>query len=294
MKRCIVNLRFAVVFVVCSTLAGCLTTAGVGELDAYRTAFDKAFGTATAILDQLAVQERAVFLRQYGVRTDADATFDPNLATYYTDAADPPGTAAFRRALESVKTYNDLLFGLSSGRDARELAGLFQALGTSLTAAAGEVGGLVGVAAPIGARLVPVSNALSTFLGFALEQRSRREFRRFAIEFYPTVRAVLVALRDGTAVMFPILAADILRTARARPVGTLTAEEVRGIQGYQVILADWVVLLDATIGALDGLKIAVEAEPTLRAQITGLAAIAVSLETTTQTARRHLAELAIQ
>ena len=47
-------------------------------------------------LDQLAVAERTVFFRTTAAQ---DRYFNPSHAAYYTDSTDPPGTAAFRRAL---------------------------------------------------------------------------------------------------------------------------------------------------------------------------------------------------
>ena len=50
-------------------VAGCTSVQGVGEFALYQTAFDKTYGASTAILDQLAVQERKLFLRRRAIRT---------------------------------------------------------------------------------------------------------------------------------------------------------------------------------------------------------------------------------
>src|SRR5258705_11152311 len=96
----------AVLILGCLVLGACGLNQGIAEFEIYRSAFEKTYGTSTAILDQLAVQERELFLRSRQGRIDpTNVRFDPNLARYYSDATDPPGTDAYRRALETVTAY---------------------------------------------------------------------------------------------------------------------------------------------------------------------------------------------
>lgn len=288
--------RRAAPVIACILLAACGLSQGIAEFELYRSAFEKTYGTSTAILDQLAVQERELFLRSRRGRIDpTNVRFDPNLARYYTDTTDPPGTAAFRRALDTVKAYNDLLYGLVSGQTSEALVGKLGELNAKAGEAAGEAGALLGVAQgdllAATTALNQVFTQIAPFLRVGLTLRSREEFRLYAVEYYPIVRGLLVELRQGTRAVFPVLTAATLRRFRNAPAGTLTADELKKLDTYRKLLADWVILIDATIKSLDNVKVAVEADPTIVGTITGLGAIAVELETTSQAARKHLAEL---
>jgi hypothetical protein len=275
-------------------LAGCASLQGVEQFEEYRRAFERNHATAGAILDQLAIQERKLFLKFQGPR--GAVRFDPAYARYYTDSADPPGTAAFRRALDTVKAYNDLLYGLASGQTSEALISKAGTFHTKLAEASSEVGGLVGIGAAtqLGKVSLFLNTAFTTIRPFAqtaLTLRSRAEFRRYAIEYYPPVREILVELRTGTGVIFPILAADALDRLRRSPTGN-SKEDLDKIDTYRKLLADWVILIDGSIKALDLVKLAVEADPTIVGAIAGLTATTIELESTSQAARKHLAELA--
>lgn len=277
-------------------VAACGLYQGVEEFEAYRTAFEKTYGTSTAILDQLAVQERELFMRTTRGRIDpAKRNFDPELARYYTDVGDPPGTGAFRRGLDTVKLYNDLLYGLSSGQTAANLTAKAAALNGKVGEALVETGGLAGIdqvqlkAAALA--LNGIFTRLTPFIQTGLTLQSRYEFREYVIRYHPVVRELLIELRGGTRAIFPVLTAATLRRWRNAPSGGLSAEEVNKMETYRKLLADWVILIDATILALDKVKLAIEAEPTIGGSVTGLTTVAIELEVASQAARKHLAEL---
>ena len=118
-------------------LAACVSTATIQQFALYQGAFDKANATANAILDQLAIRERELFLRKHRVGVDVAALdFDPAHASYYVNSVDPPDTAAFRRALATVKTYNDLLYALASGQTAAAITAKLGELQANLSQAA--------------------------------------------------------------------------------------------------------------------------------------------------------------
>jgi hypothetical protein len=282
-------------------LAAALTACsfgGIVEFESYKAAFDKVQATSTSILDQLAQQERWFFFSvNKGARNPVK--FDPALARYYTDSADPPGTASFRAALDTIRTYNDLLYGLESGQTAQALAAKVGALESSITSAANSASGLLGAAVP--SALVPTQAAVATlsnifgelqpFLQLALTARSREEFRDFLIQSYPTVRKLLLELRNSTRYMFPILTGAVVDPANrvGRP---LTADEASKVETYRKLLADWVILLELTVKALDAANAAALAPPTIVGSVTGLTTIATELDTAAQSARKNLATLA--
>ncbi len=268
-------------------LAGCTTYAGIAEFDGYRQAFATNYTTGSAILDQLAVKERALFLR---LNPPGNSQFDPDLAVYYVDIGDPPGTAAFRKSLDLVKTYNDLLYGLATGAPAAELSARVQALGTSVTAAENEtqsaLSALVGTAgggAGMLSGLVASLNAADSLIQVALRYRSREDFRRFVVENHDQIVDILRALRSGTAVIFPILTRD----ATASIDGVDRAQ----IDNYRRLLADWVIGIDVTIQSLGAVRDAAVRPATLSGATGSLTPFIVELEMSAASARKHLAEL---
>ncbi|WP_284416019.1 MULTISPECIES: hypothetical protein [unclassified Bradyrhizobium] len=295
------SLRLVTMFIVSLALSSCAGIQGVEQFEAYRTAFDKTYGASTAILDQLAVQERALFMRRYRIDgSSGSLTFDPNLARYYTDAVDPPGTAAFRHSIDAVKAYNELLYGLATGQTAATLTAKAGQLNGKIIDAAGEAGALLGIAnqakiQALGALLNAAFTQAQPFIQMGLTYQSREEFRHYVIEYHAPVRAILVELRQGTEAIFPVLTAATLRRSRVAVTaaeGKLTQQEVEKLETYRKLLADWVILIDATIKSIDQAKAAAEAPPTVSGTITGLTTVAIELETASQAARKHLAELA--
>jgi hypothetical protein len=273
-------------------LACCAT--GVGEFETYRSSFEKTYSTSTAILDQLAVQERALFVRRHPAGSSlANATFDPAQATYYSDAADPPGTAAFRRALNTVKAYNDLLYGLETGQTAATLTSKVAALESQATSTITAATGLIGIPQfkAVGVAINSAFAEVQPFLQLGLTFRSQEEFRAYVQRYYPAVRALLLELRHGTTAIFPVLTAAINRKS-FDPSGGPSSDDIKKIEGYRKLLSDWVIMIDASIKGLDEAKAAVDAPPTILGTITGVTSASLELETAVQAARKHIAELA--
>lgn len=272
---------------------------GIVEFEAYKSAFDKTQATAGGILDQLAVQERALFLK-VNKSARSPIRFNPTLARYYTDSVDPPGTASFRAALDTIKAYNDLLYGLETGQTAQAMTAKISALESSLMSATNSTAGVLAAGAAVSpqvgaamASLNQIFAQLTPLIQSALTFRSQQEFQAFLISAYPTVRELLLELRASTGVIFPVLtAATVARSIRDTGNGALTADESSKIDGYRKLLADWVILIEATIKALDQAKTAADAPPSVMGTITGLTAIASEMDTVSQSARKHMAELA--
>jgi len=279
--------------------AAACSMSGIVEFEAYKSAFDKTHSTAQSILDQLAVQERALFLK-VNKSALSPVKFNPSLARYFTDSVDPPGTASFRAALDTIKAYNDLLYGLETGQTAEAMTAKISSLESSLVSATNSTAALFAAGAAVNPQVTAALTSLDTlfktllpFIQSGLKFRSRKEFQAFLIDAYPTVRQLLVELRAATAVIFPVLtAATVARSIRDASGGALTADETSKIDAYRKLLADWVILIEASIKALDQAKTATEAGPTIGSSITGLTAIATEMDTVAQSARKHLAELA--
>jgi hypothetical protein len=284
--------HLAVTLMVVAVLVGCVSGRGIQQFSLYRTAFDKANVTANAILDQLALRERQLFLSRHPA--NVSVTFNPNDASYYVDSVDPPGTGAFRRSLVTVKTYNDLLYGLASGQTAEALTAQLGELQVNVGKAITEIGGTAGAAgqaAVVNAALSSAFSALQPIIQRGLAYRSRAAMRVYLLESYEPIRNILLEIRLGTQDIFPLLADPVLK--RSFVTGSpLTAEEAAKIDIYRKLLADWVILIDGTITALDQVHVAMSASRTVASTIAGLNTISLDLAATAEESRKHLAELA--
>jgi hypothetical protein len=283
--------RCVAAFVLCGALVSC-STVGIGEFELYRSSFEKTYSASTAILDQLALQERLLFKRVH--RPASPLIFDPALASYYTDAVDPPGTAAFRRALNTVKAYNDLLYGLASGQTAAALTTKISELESQVVSTLTAAGDLVKLGGSFKQAGVGINAAFAEVLPFiqlGLTLRAREEFRAYLDRYHPAVRALLLELRNGTKVIFPTLASAISRKG-FDPTRPQTDDDRSKIEGYRKLLSDWVIMLDASIKALDEAKAAVDAPPTVVGAITAVTSTSLELEAAVTAARKHMAELA--
>lgn len=273
-------------------LCGCTTYNGLTEFDAYRSAFDKSYETGNAILDVFAQKERSVYLRTY---PPSKLKFEPAMASYYVDTADPPSTRAFRQGLRTVKAYNDLLYGLASGATAEALSTKLITLNTSLVSAGKEINkaraDLTNTKASesIIERLTALDQrvqAAAELVTFALKYKSRADFRFFALKYYDASEKILENLRDGTKDMFPVLTADNTDSIIVTVDGTKIA-------AYRVLLADWVLSLDTTILALKRVNLALTtSSANLDASVEALSRSANELEAAAQAARKHIAALA--
>jgi hypothetical protein len=269
-------------------LTACATYNGIAEFEAYQRAFNSTYEAGEAILDIVAEKERRIFLNAY---PPSATNYEPDYASYYVDSADPPGTAAFRRALNSVRAYNDILYGLASGQTTDALSAKLNSLNTSLSSAANETTQLLkagslskeDLAKTIGGLDARVKAGIE-LTQFALRYKSREAFRRFAVEFNPVVQDILVSLRDGTQVIFPVLTRDA--TASIKGV-----DEVK-IAQYRRLLSDWVLGLEVTMVALNRISVAIRADATFDSSIAAFTKSAIDLQLTASATRKHLAALA--
>ena len=269
-------------------LAACTTYNGIGEFEAYQRAFNNTYETGGAILDIVAEKERTIFLNAY---PSSATNYDPDYAAYYADSVDPPGTAAFRRALNSVKAYNDILYGLASGQTVDALSAKLTSLNASLSSAANETTQLLNIGTLQRADLIKTIGNLDARIKagieltqFALNYQSREAFRRFAIEYRPVVQELLMSLRDGSRIIFPVLTRDA--------TASITGVDQVKVAQYRMLLSDWVLGLEATMAALNRVGAAIKADATVDSSIAAFTKSAVELEVTAAAARKHLAELA--
>jgi len=263
--------RLAMLLLGCVLLIqpGCSTYNGVAEFSSYRDAWSRASDIGEDILDRLAVAERGIY-RRASPFNPRRSGFEVRDVAYLVPATDPPATAAYRRLLRSIRSYNEALYGLASGQEAAAIVGRVNrlaAIGASaaaeaaLIAGAGPTSGLAGAAAAtLGvnqalAGLEPLATQLVAF-------ETRRQFRQRLLAQEPHIRRAIVEARDSTPRVFELLRGDIVGAANADPNRTrLTAAEEDEIRRLRILLANWVVLLDASRGALEVATAAVRDAP---------------------------------
>lgn len=248
---------------------GCATYSGVAEFGSYRDAYARAADIGEDILDRLAVAERGIHARAFA--------FDPRRsrfavqdARYLVTSTDPPLTAAHRRVLRAVRSYNDALYGLASGQEAAAIVGRVNrlaAIGAAASAAAaagaaaGPTSGLAsaaGLAQGVNEALAGLAPLSVQFVAF----ETRRRFRERLLAQEPAIRRGITEARDSTPRVFELLRGNIVGAVNADPSRTrLTAAEEEEIRRLRLLLANWVVLLDASLAALEVASAAVREAP---------------------------------
>lgn len=239
----------------CLLWASC--TAGVPEFLQFAAAYEVQAVEADKVLDRLAEAERVLvrrrFARDAGVRA-----FVPAEAAYYLDVGDPPLTGAIRASMRSVGLYNDTLAGLATGEAASALTVRIGDASAALAVAAGSLALLAGagIAAPpaIGIAIERLRPLLGRLAGAA----SRAEFRRRLVAAYPDIRALVLAVRGGTAQMFVVIKRSYVQPGLLGGTDGIAKADLAALAADRRLLAGWVVLLDRTLVAMDRAKAAVE------------------------------------
>jgi hypothetical protein len=239
-------------------LAGCSTYNGIAEFGLYRDTFGRAAAVGDDILDRLAVAERAIHGRAHPFNPRR-GDFAPADARYLVAGTDPPVTASYRRTLRAVTTYNEALYGLASGQDAVAIVGRVNRLAAigaaaaadaAALAAAGPTSGLVGTAG-IAQGVNLALEGLAPLATQVVAFETRRTFRQRLASQEPVIRRAIAAVRDSTPRMFELLRGNIVGAANADPDRTrLTRAEEEEILRLRLLLANWVMLLDASGAAL--------------------------------------------
>ena len=275
-----------------AVLSACATYEGVAEFTVYRDAYDSAADTGDTILDRLAVAEQKLFAIAYPfdpLRSD----FNPDTASYVAASADPPATAAYRRTLQAIESYNEALFGLASGQTADEIAGKIARLGAVGTGAASDIASIVGGGAATIAAATAINTVLAGFEPLAAEVigfGTRDAFREQLVERAPIIREAIGQVRASTVRVFGALRDEVFATATNDPSRTgLTADELEQIKGYRSLLANWVVLLDASAAAFEVAVIAAQS-PGGIGSYDGMLLASENLAAAVRSARTALAE----
>lgn len=172
---------------------------------------------------------------------------------YYSELADPPATATFRRSLAAVDSYTNVLLILAEGRNIEAAQAEVQSL-------AGNVGGVLEIAGAAGASaaMQGVVGALQPLLDLAAKRSNSKELARNVKEVSPKVAVVIEQLRVAAPELFNTLTERALASLqRAKLKPDTSAEFVRieagRIEAYRTAVSNYVVLLDQYERLLDRL-----------------------------------------
>jgi hypothetical protein len=277
-------------------LSSCGSHKGVAEFELFRNGYVATYETGDMILDRLAVAEREAFeltdmLNKEKEKTPDLVVFDPKNAAYYSKAVDPPGTAAFRRSLKAVQTYNDALYGLASGQTAEVIAARFSQLGAIGTSATLEASIILG-APQMASGVTAVNTAIELLkpLGeLALDFTTREEFREELLENAHKMQDILDATKKSTPQIFDMLFAKMIYNSYENNRGLLKEEDVEKVKTTRELMANWVILLEASQLALKETVAAIKKDSG-QASLTGIILTASELEAVAREVRQNLAK----
>lgn len=285
--------RLSVILVLAVAVSSCGTYRGVSEFSVYRDTYARVHGLGNTLLDRLAVHERTLF--QIGHPFDPKThVFNPDHAAYYVEEVDPPLTAASRRTLDAVRTYNDALYGLASGEDAEALAGKLARLGAIGTAAATDVAVLSGAGlVPEVATAIAINKILASLKPLAGEVIGvfmRERFRERLLEQAPTIREALEKVRASAKILFDKEKKSTqakLNKQKGHHGPDWPEDKTKQLRMSVEVLSTFVILTEASILSLD-LSVAAIKSDDDRASLDGLLLVSERLSAALQAARRQL------
>lgn len=241
-------------------LAACGPSVPREQVQRANAAYEAVAGRSDAMLANLSVAERRTYLRTLaatGAPREGDivvpTVFDPTNAAYFSSVGDPVLTASLRRGMGLVGDYFKLLVMLAEGRPIEEAKGQVNAL-------AGSVAGLITVAT--GGAALPLA-ALARQLGPLIDGWGRaqnaEELRRLVLEGEPIVREQIAAMQAASTTVYETLTREPMRAVRTTLADNEAARRAAFAQmaEAQVLVADYVVLLDKLAQTLTALAAAV-------------------------------------
>jgi hypothetical protein len=232
-------------------VSACASPVPQAELDAYRSAFTAARTANEAFLEQFASAERAL------KSTAAADEFIAQDAAYYATSGKPPLTTQIERAFNAIAAYNDVLTTLAEGRS-------WDAIRPQIDRAATSFSVLAGLAGPQGAAVgaaIPLAGNLINELGSALRGvTDRKQAQQLIVDHTDDVVAVIDTLIKFSPDIHGIVQ-DYFKKAQATAATENRMDDARAFKvkaesTSRTLVANWVVLLQDTKGALENLKAA--------------------------------------
>lgn len=255
---------------------------GIQEFRYFSEAYKAQAESGEAALDRLAVSERKLWAVGFDAKKNDPANdstiipaFDPDDARYIVDVGDPPLTASIRGSMRSVLHFNQAMTGLATGEAGTVLAARMSAAAVAVAGAAGSLSTAAGL--PQGVALAPTVQTAVGAVGPLFEQlaqiEDRAKFRTLLIESYPQVKQLIGELRAGTAEMFEVHKEAYKEPGSLFGVEGVPEEKLPELERERLLLAQWVVLLDKSVAAMDEAILAISDD-----SVTPASLIAVSQE----------------
>jgi hypothetical protein len=217
-------MRYLVGLAVALCLGGC-AAAPLEETRAFVSAVNTVKSTSDLLWDELNVAERNQHLRIIARRSPG-ARFQFRLedAYYFSNIAESPDTAQFRRALLIVHDYSELLRTLVEGTNVQAARGQIEALVMSVSILAGSPGISLAVA------------QLRGVLDKLIQTANLAEARRLVVEGEPAIRELIFSLKQAAPSIFSTLTADLRISGGA--------DAPRRLSLQRTVVANFVVMLD--------------------------------------------------
>jgi hypothetical protein len=239
-------------------VTACTNRGGVEEFNLYSKAFEQSAATTTAIIDQIAVGEKARRQRaaHKPMSGGIDRVFVVADAEIFSELTDPPLAAQYKRALRAIEAYNKLMLSFATGQGYSQSQALYKGfLGEAVA-----VGKAFKITTSLAKDAAPIIGALNEALKFVVAGESRAFFREEALKNHDTIVNLIAVMRDGAPTLFKNLTAgiqnDIVNTAAT---GQSTKKLVKKHDQARVLMSDWVVLMNRNIEALESVKRTIEA-----------------------------------
>ena len=262
--------RFIIIAVLAAACVGCATSTPVAQVRLVGKAFEDLNGASAPLFDDLAVAERINGKKAALVRVDkrdkgeqiakeldrcqklalAEASavqvqdgFCGEDSYYYSELADPPATAAFRRSIAAIQGYTNVLLILAEGRNLEAAQAEVQAL-------VGNVGGVLEMAGggAAGVALKTFTSAIQPLLDLAAKRANAKELARVVDQVSPKAEEVIAQLRITAPELFKMLTEQPLRRFSDKEGGlkvkAIAEAEANRIEAYRVAVSNYVVLLD--------------------------------------------------
>ena len=262
-------MKFVPLLIVLLLVCGC-ATGPVEETKAFVAATNTVKSTSDLLWDELNVAERNQHLRIIAKSPSARFSFRLDDAYYFSNIAESPDTAQFRRALAIIHDYSELLRTLVEGTNIDAARGQIEALAANV----GVLVGSPGISLAVG-QLSVVLNQLIAAVNLA-------EARRLAVDGAPAITELIGSLRAAAPAIFDTLTAD-LRVAG----GT---ESAKKIALQRIVVANFVVLLDRLQDTFVRLVRAFE-RPSNPVTLAALVKASADLEADVKAARQALVRL---
>lgn len=163
-------------------------------------------------------------------------------AAYYAAVGDPPATRSFRRGIDVLGQYSEVLLTLATGRNIDEAKARLEIIASAVTGASA----LVPAAVPAAGLIGPVFQGLAPIVEEAAKAQNFTEMKRLVTEASPSFNRLIAALQASSPWIFKTL---IRKSERKVPIETagnpdLARSVVGTIEGYRMAVSDFVLLLD--------------------------------------------------